>query len=144
MKQNGTQNRCIAKTKNGKSCRAAATAGGLCFFHANPKRAAELGRIGGSKNRRVAVAEAQPLPLLNSAVSIQAAIGQLIADVHSGKLHPRIAAAIAPLVNLLIRVRTTVELEGRIDELLDILDKQGKTSSTESYAGASTVWKGLA
>jgi len=41
-KQNGS--RCKARTKAGKPCRAAATAGGLCFFHANPEKASELGR----------------------------------------------------------------------------------------------------
>jgi Family of unknown function (DUF5763) len=43
--------RCQALTKAGKPCRAAATEGGLCFFHANPSKAVELGRIGGLKNR---------------------------------------------------------------------------------------------
>ena len=37
---------CKAKTKKGSPCRAAATEGGLCFFHANPNKAAELGRVG--------------------------------------------------------------------------------------------------
>jgi len=41
-----TKNSCRAKTKNGKPCQAAATEGGLCFFHANPKKASELGQIG--------------------------------------------------------------------------------------------------
>jgi len=45
------RNRCGAKTKEGKPCRAAATEGGLCFFHANPNKAAELGRVGGRKSR---------------------------------------------------------------------------------------------
>lgn len=39
--------RCKAQAKSGKRCGAAATAGGLCFFHANPNKASELGRIGG-------------------------------------------------------------------------------------------------
>jgi hypothetical protein len=37
---------CKAKTKARQRCRAAATAGGLCFFHANPDKASELGREG--------------------------------------------------------------------------------------------------
>lgn len=41
--------RCKATAKTGKRCGAAATEGGLCFFHANPDKAAELGRIGGRK-----------------------------------------------------------------------------------------------
>jgi hypothetical protein len=30
--------------------------GGLCFFHANPNKAVELGRIGGKKNGQIQVA----------------------------------------------------------------------------------------
>jgi uncharacterized protein DUF5763 len=57
--------RCKAKTKSGKPCRAAATAGGLCYFHANPDKASELGRIGGRSNRHSASEAADPLPALD-------------------------------------------------------------------------------
>jgi hypothetical protein len=53
MTSNDSNSRCQGQTKGGKPCRAAATEGGLCFVHANPKKAAELGRVGGRKNRRV-------------------------------------------------------------------------------------------
>ena len=43
---------CHAKTKKGAFCKAPAMAGGLCFFHANPKLARELGRAGGRRNRQ--------------------------------------------------------------------------------------------
>ena len=46
---------CQAKTRTGAACRAHASAGSLCFFHANPDRARTLGQIGGRKNRRVEV-----------------------------------------------------------------------------------------
>ncbi|MGO8807844.1 MAG: DUF5763 domain-containing protein [Candidatus Sulfotelmatobacter sp.] len=32
----GSKSCCQALTKSGKPCQAAATSGGLCFFHANP------------------------------------------------------------------------------------------------------------
>src|SRR5690242_8419743 len=69
---------CKAIAKNGKPCRAAATASGLCFFHANPDKASELGRLGGS-NKRSAVSEnLEPLPALNSAHGIRDAVAQAI------------------------------------------------------------------
>jgi hypothetical protein len=34
--------RCSGRTQKGEPCRAAATPGGLCFFHANPNKASEL------------------------------------------------------------------------------------------------------
>lgn len=42
---------CKALTKDGKPCKAPPTAGGLCYFHANPDQVRLLGRIGGRKNR---------------------------------------------------------------------------------------------
>ena len=66
MTHSNSDSRCEAQTKNGKPCRAAATAGGLCFFHANPDKAAELGRIGARKNGRVPVVT-DPLPNSDSA-----------------------------------------------------------------------------
>jgi hypothetical protein len=86
--------RCKAKTKKGKACRAAATDGGLCFFHANPNKAAELGRIGGRSKGWVLPDDAKPLPTLNSAVAVRDTVDRLIADVYAGKLHPRIATGL--------------------------------------------------
>jgi len=62
MMPKNRDSRCTGLTKGGKSCRAAATDGGLCYFHANPKKAAELGRIGGRKNRHVSDEHLDPLP----------------------------------------------------------------------------------
>jgi hypothetical protein len=91
---------CKGQTKSGKPCRAAATSGGLCFFHANPNKASELGRIGGKRNRRVIAQNDDPLPKLNTAMAVRDVVTQLIADVYSGKLQPRVAAGLAPLLNL--------------------------------------------
>ena len=67
MKSGGKKNRCHGRTKDGKPCRAAATAGGLCFFHANPNKASELGRIGGRRNGHTGVVESDPLPAVDTA-----------------------------------------------------------------------------
>jgi len=40
----------------------------------------------------------------------------LIADVYAGKLHPRIAAGMVPLMNLQLRAIETVDLEQRVAE----------------------------
>src|SRR6266567_9596400 len=103
MPANNPEHRCKATTKAGNPCRAAATAGGLCFFHANPNKASELGRIGGKKNRRIVTQDADPLPALDNAVAVRDTVARLIADVFSGKLSPKIAAGLAPLLNLQLR-----------------------------------------
>src|SRR5437879_13066163 len=91
--------RCQSMTKSGKPCRAAATEGGLCFFHANPNKAVELGRIGGKKNGLLRVG-LDPLPNLDNAIAIRDTVARLLSDVYSGKLHTRIAPGLAPLLEL--------------------------------------------
>ena len=109
--------RCKAKTKSDKPCRAAATAGGLCFFHANPDKASELGRIGGRSNRRAAGDGGDTLPTLDNALAIRDAVARLYADVCAGKINPRIATALTPLLNLQLRAIETTELERRVTKL---------------------------
>jgi Family of unknown function (DUF5763) len=104
---------CQALTKKGKPCQAAATEGGLCFFHANPNKAVELGRIGGKKNGRMLVGT-EPLPNLDNAMAVRDTVARLIADVYAGKLHPRIATGLAPLMHLQLRVLEKTEFEKRL------------------------------
>lgn len=113
--------RCKARAKTGQPCRAAATTGGLCFFHANPNKASELGRIGGRSKRPSAVETGDPLPKLDSAIAVRDAVAQLIADVYAGKLHPRVAASLAPLMNLQLRAIETTDLEQRLARLEKLL-----------------------
>ncbi len=108
--------RCQGRTKSGKPCRAAATAGGLCFFHANPNKASELGRIGGSKKGRV-VPSSEPLPTVDNAIAVRDLVARLIADLHAGKVHPKIAAGLAPLMNLQLRAIETLNLEVQLAQL---------------------------
>ncbi len=108
---------CRARTKAGKPCRAAATAGGLCFFHANPNKASELGRIGGRSNRHAAAESSDPLPILDNAIAVRNAVARLIADVYARRLHPRIAAGLAPLMNLQLRAIETANIEQRLTKL---------------------------
>lgn len=103
MSAKNLESRCKAVAKSGKPCRAAATAGGLCFFHANPNKASELGRIGGKSNRHATTGGADPLPKLENAVAVCDALGQLIADVQAGKISPKVAAALAQLLSLQLR-----------------------------------------
>jgi hypothetical protein len=109
--------RCKAKTKSGKRCRAAATEGGLCFFHANPNKAAELGRIGGKSKRQFADETEDPLPTLNNPLAIQDTVSRLIGEIYEGKLNPKIASGLAPLLNLQLRAIETTDLERRIVKL---------------------------
>jgi hypothetical protein len=119
--------RCKAKKKNGEPCGAAATEGGLCFFHANPDKAAELGRIGGRSNgRHPAAGPPAQLPDLTSAAALRETIARLIVDVYSGTIHPRVAASLAPLINLQLRAIENAELEMQFEGFRQQLAEMGK------------------
>ena len=124
--------RCKARAKSGKRCRAAATAGGLCFFHANPNKASELGRIGGRNNRHAAGENVDPLPTLDNAKAVRDMGARLIADAYARKIHPSIVAGLVPLLNLQLRAIATTnselrftELERQVAKLAEIVDKLG-------------------
>lgn len=112
----------------GKRCQAAARAGGLCFFHANPNRASELGRIGGRSRRNAASESAHSLPKLESAMAVREAVARLIAEVYTGKLHPRVAAGLAPLMNLQLRAIEATDLDLRVAKLEKQLAEADKAS----------------
>ncbi len=131
MTPTNSNSRCQGHTKKGNLCRAAATAGGLCFFHANPAKAAELGRIGGRKKTRVSTEVADPLPKLDNVRAVRDTVDKLIADVYSGKLHPKIAAGLAPLLNLQLRLVEATDLERRLDRVEQLTAKM-RTRSAEN------------
>ncbi len=108
---------CKAKAKSGEPCRDAATPGGLCYFHANPDKASELGRIGGRKNRHGAAENVDPLPTLDNALAVQSMVARLITDVYAGKIHPKTAAGLAPLLNVQMRAIEVTNLEGQVASL---------------------------
>jgi hypothetical protein len=115
---------CKALAKNGKPCRAAATASGLCFFHGNPDKASELGRIGGRENRHSVVEASDPLPALNNASAVRDALARLITDLHEGKIHPRTATSMAQLLNLQLRtIETVASLEERARAKLSLSER---------------------
>src|SRR5260370_42006553 len=97
------ENRCGGENKQGQPCRAAATESGYCYFHANPDVAAELGRVGGRKNRHVVDTDLRPLPPINTITGVKDALAQMIGDVYANRLHPRTAAGLAPRINTVLR-----------------------------------------
>lgn len=128
--------RCQGVTKQGPRCRAFPTEGGLCFFHANPTKAAQLGRLGGRKNRRRAE-EMAPLPALDSSRAIRESLERIIAEVYSGQLPARTAAVLGPLLNSQLRAIESTEYEKRLEQIeqrLKELDRdEAGTKLAETY-----------
>jgi len=73
------------------------------------------------------VENANPPSKLESATAVRDAVAQLIAEVRAGKMNSRVAANLAPLLNLQLRAIETTDLEqrvARVETLLAKLDDQ--------------------
>ena len=140
METKGRKSRCKARTKAGKPCQAAATTGGLCFFHANPNKASELGRIGGRSKRHSVADGADLLPKLDTARAVRDTVARLIEDVYAGRLHPRVAGGLAPLLNLQMRAIETTDLEWRLTKLEKLsAEAEDRPKTTASPSGTMSL-----
>lgn len=123
MTSENRDSRCKGQTRSGNPCQAAATSGGLCFFHANPNKAVELGRLGGKKKSHLFAEVSDPILKLDKVSAVRDAVEKLIADVYLGRIAPRVAAGLAPLFNLQLRALESADLERRIEVVEKLLSK---------------------
>ena len=119
--------RCKALTKERKPCRAPATENGLCYLHAHPEKAAELGRVGGQRNRHVLDTQLSHLPPLDSVSNVICALAQVSVELYAGRLHPKAARALSPLLSSLMRglgmEQELRELRDQLKQLRERVDK---------------------
>jgi hypothetical protein len=71
---------------------------------------------------------------VNSASALPDTLDRLIADVYTGRLHPRIAAGLAPLMSLQLRAIKATELELRVAKLEKLLEESEESSKHETRA----------
>ena len=126
---------CQATTKRGKPCRAAAGSGGLCFLHANPARARQLGRLGGSRNRKAARVDLR-LSEQPTATDLRNVLTAIINAVLAAEMQPRDAIAVANLVKVQSSIIRDVDIENRVAELerasmKSVLQKQDRVPEQE-------------
>ena len=117
---NGT---CKAPTNAGGRCRAVAVKDGLCALHADPNRAAEMGRKSG-RARRSRDSGEPPQPELappQTAQEIRTALGQFISDVRARRLDPKVASTLGYLANVLLKSIEVSDVEGRLAALESVL-----------------------
>ena len=76
--------------------------------------------------------EAPPLAL-ESATAVRDTVARVIADLYAGKLHPRVAAGLGPLLNLQLRAiektdveRRIADIEAQVQKLTLTLDKDNQ------------------
>jgi hypothetical protein len=78
--------RCKGVTKSGEPCTAWAMEGGLCYFHANPDKAAELGRNGGRRRKHTYEQATEQIAPPESAADVRRMLAETMADVKAGKM----------------------------------------------------------
>ena len=108
---------CKATTRAGTACMARATDGGLCFFHANPNKAAELGRLGGQKNRHVFDALIEDVSPPKNAVDVKELLADTMAKIRSGKLDPKLGTTLAYIGTALLKAMEVSDIEQRLQRL---------------------------
>ena len=70
-----------ARTKAGRPCATPAVRGGAyCAIHADPNRAAELGRKGGARNRKMYDGEIQKVSVPQSAADVRRVLAEVMAQ----------------------------------------------------------------
>ena len=86
------------------------------FLSCQSQQGRGIGPDGGKKNGHLRVG-LDSLPDLDNAMAIRDTVARLISDVYAGKLHLRIAAGLAPLMYLQLRVLEKTEIEKRLGRL---------------------------
>jgi hypothetical protein len=126
-------NRCKARTKTNEPCKARAVKKGLCAFHADPTRAAKLGRIGGKKNRRFRLPSEQPTNPPKSVKELKELLSTAICQIHTGQLDPRIGTGLATVGNVLLKAIESTDLEERIQALERSSETAKDTSASPRF-----------
>lgn len=117
---------CSAKTKRGTRCQARPVAGSsLCALHANPDRAAELGRIGGRKNRHYFETDDIDVIPPSTPEEVKNLLSQAMADVRAKKLTPGIAGTLTYMASVLLKAMDDTDTHRRLSRL------EGKLKESE-------------
>jgi hypothetical protein len=116
---------CQAKTADGSSCQTAALTGSdFCFFH-DPDRVDERrqANAAGGRNGKMKTLDGAPDVKVESCQDVVRLISETINQVRRGELDPRVANAIGYLANVLIKAAEQGDMEKRIEDLEDAVQK---------------------
>ena len=86
-----TPAQCKAMTGSGQRCKAKPHKNGLCFFHFDPQRAAELGRKGGRRRAAFNPDGLKEIEAPKTVADLRDLLAQSIVEIRSGKLDPKLA-----------------------------------------------------
>ena len=119
---------CKATTSSGGRCKAKPHKDGLCFFHSDPKKAAELGRKGGRRNRHTYETPLQPVAVPESAGDVKRILAETMAEIRAGRMDPKLGSTLGYLGMGLLRAFEVADFEQRLERLeeRDELEKQAE------------------
>jgi general stress protein YciG len=119
LKRQTTANgKCQAKTKAGRQCAAPAVRGSaLCALHSDPNRAAELGRKGGARNRKVYDNDVRNVSVPESAGDVKRMLAETMADIRAERMDPKLGSTLGYLGMALLRAFEVAELERRLEQM---------------------------
>jgi hypothetical protein len=86
-------------------------------LHGDPQRAAELGRMGGRKNRHYVKTEDITFSPPSTPEEIKSLLSQAVADVCGRKLDPRIGTALTYMAAALLKTFQATEVHQRLQRL---------------------------
>ena len=109
---------CQATTRAGRRCAAPPVRGQkYCALHSDPNRAAELGRKGGARNRKVYDGEADNVSAPESAGDVKRMLAETMADIRAGKMDPKLGSTLGYLGMSLLRAFEVADFEQRLERL---------------------------
>ena len=97
--------------------------GGLCYFHANPDKASELGQRGGKAKSSEGVSDATEyldLPL-RTVEDVTTLLADTINDLRSGSIDSRIANTVGYLASGMLKALQQGDIEGRLRAMEGVL-----------------------
>jgi hypothetical protein len=113
--------RCAAITRGGSRCASAVLAGStFCWTHdpaAADRRIEASKKKKGGKARANAERARKMIPPAMTSDELGGWLSLLFSNVMTGRIEPKIGTACATIARALLEVRTTTELERRIEEL---------------------------
>jgi general stress protein YciG len=108
---------CKATTSSGARCKAKPHKDGLCFFHSDPKKAAELGRKGGRRNRHPYETPLENVTAPESAGDVKRMMAESMAEVRTGRMDPKLGTTLAYIGTSLLKAIEVSDLETRLRAL---------------------------
>src|SRR5271157_2556110 len=142
QRQTTANGKCQAKTKAGRQCRAPAVRDRIyCALHADPERAAQLGRKGGIGNRKLYEANHPKISAPRNASDVMNLLADAMAEVRAGRMDPKVGSTLGYLGTSLMKVIEVADVDDRLKRLELIFDLDDATRVARERDLASRDWE---